>query len=433
MSFVFNTNLQRSGIDWRLFSPEYTSQYQSEINNNVGKTLSNSATLISSPFSNASAVSSVLLSNGNVLCSGQEGLYTFNPVSNQFTYKSNNLLNRMQLLDDGNVLGVQFVSNNITIINPNNGSIEKNTDLEIIASDTSYLGLISLSSGPQTFTLNISTDALKYIPGIIVKVQDNIGSNSFTGTITATTQTSITIQKTSQTGSATSDWWTITVVGQTSTALNAFKNSVLNFQKIPIETSGMSFYVLSDSSFERGAYIDPVNWKITFTGGLGSGGKSSSKWSSSNSSSGGISFPSSGYDKIISTRSTGANAMVGGLALRLNHPSGSITNQAINGTDIFCLLPQIDSQSTNQAQGRILLNLVGNVSEIWNTSNNSIQVSSISGSAPDRYTSPVQLLDGRIFLTPMPNASNPSSFVIYGGGGGFNPNITLSPYFNKYY
>ena len=56
----------------------------------------------------------------------------------------------------------------------------------------------------------------------------------------------------------------------------------------------------------------------------------------------------------------------------------------------------------------------------------------MSGSAPDNYQQPVQLLDGRIFLKPSPNPTNPNSFLIYGGIGGFNPNVTLSPYFNKW-
>jgi len=432
MSFVFNTNLPRNGINWRLFSFENTSQYQTAINQNVGKTFIPTASLVSSPFSNTSAVNSVALSNGDLLCSGSEGLYTFNPVTLQFTYKSNNtFLDKMCLLDDGNVLCIQGFNGPI-IINPNNGSYVRSGDLIIIASKTTYNGSLEINQSPQTFTLILSDSALKYTTGIIVNVQDNNGSNSFIGTITATTSNSITIQKTSQTGIATSDYWDITVVGQTASALNTFKSSILNFQKIPISTN-KTHYVLTDSSMNRGVYIDALNWTISFEAISNQLFKSSSKYSADTINSS-IRFPETTYTKIISTRLTNAYAMSDDSNnLKLVYPGGNITNSStIDSPNVFCLLPQIDFQYNNQAQGRILLWVTGGQYQVWNTINNEIQTLLVSGSAPDTYTQPVQLLDGRIFLKPFPNNSNPSSFLIFGGGGGFNPNVTLSPYFNKW-
>jgi hypothetical protein len=436
MSLVFNTNLPRNGIDWRLFSPEKTSAYQLAINSNTTRTLSNSASLVSSPFSNASGVNSALLSNGDVLCSGNEGLYTFNPTTLQFTYKSNNsFLDVICLLDDGNVLCKQIAS--LVIINPNDGSYVKNNELQIIAADLIYSGLLAISGMPQTFTLNISDSASRYIPGVMVKVKGNW--NSFNGTITSVTSNSITIQKTSQTGVETTDFWTISVIGQTSTVLDTFKSSILNFQKIPFSnlasqsTPPNNIYVLTDSSFNKGAFIDTLNWTISFGGNLNGAFKSSSKYSA-NTNSYSITFPANQYTKVISTRTTNAVAMSDGTNLLLIHPSGSITNSVSSpfNNNIFCLLPQINSVATDQSQGKILLDISGGASAIWNTANNSIETSIMSGSAPDNYQQPVQLLDGRIFLKPFPNSANPTSFLIYGGIGGFNPNVTLSPYFNKW-
>ena len=431
MSLVFNTNLPRKGIDWRLFSPENTSQYQAAINANTGRTLSNLCTLVSSPFSSASSVSSVLLNDGNLLCSGNEGIYTFNPTTLQFTYKSNNRITKMYLLDSGNVLCTNSLQLNPAIINPNDGSYITNENLTIKANKIIYIGTHTISSGPQTFTLGLAAEFVgAYIVGTILNVKDRDSENSFTGTITSMTSNSITIQKSSQVGSGTFNTWDIIVVGQTSNALNTFKISILNFQKLPT-----SFYVLTDSSFDRDAYIDPINWTVSFTT-LGNNPlyKSSSKYSA-DTLNGTIKFPETAYTKIISTRSTNAYAMAdtSGTSLKLVHPGGTITNSSTSFmNNIFCLLPQINSTSTNQAQGIILLWVALGQYQTWNTENNTITTSFVSGSAPDIYNNPIQLLDGRIFLQPFPNSSNPSSFLIFGGTGGFNPNITLSAYFNKF-
>jgi len=431
MSLVFNTNLPRNGINWRLVAPGNTSAYQSAINSNVGRTLSDSASLVSSPFANTSAVNSILLSNGDVLCSGNEGLYTFNPVTLEFTYKSNiTFLYALCLLDDGNVLCKQGFSS-IVIINPNNGTYIRNVELTITASKTIYTGLIAVGETPQTFILNTG-EAGKYIVGTIVNVKngDSADEYSFTGTITAVTSNSITILKSSQTGSVTASYWEITVVGQTASALNTFKSSVVNFQKIPIQ---QNIYVLTDSSFNSGTFIDTLNWTISFqSSNLNNAFKSSSKYSADTNSYS-ITFPINNYTKVISTRTTNAVAMSDGNNLLLIHPSGNITNSSIGGSNnIFCLLPQINSISTNQAQGIILLWISSGIGQTWNTQNNTISSFVILGSAPDQYTQPVQLLDGRIFLKPLANNTNPSSFLIFGGNGGFNPNVTLSPYFNKW-
>jgi hypothetical protein len=433
MSFVFNTNIARSGIDWRLFSPQYTSKYQTAINQNVGKIFTPTASLVSSPFSHAAAVNSVVLSNGNLLCSGFEGLYAFNPVTLQFTYRSNNTyLEKMCLLDDGNILCTQGLSN-IAVINPNNGSYIRSGDLTIIANQIISGDSLTITSGPQTIVVSTS-DAPRFISGAIINATGDL--ISFTGTIISTTSNSITISKTTQSGTGTGSFWTINIIGQTTSALNTFKSSILNFQKIPITQDRLSrsFYVLTNSSFDRDAYIDTLNWTISFDAkAKNTLYKSSSKYLADTSSSE-IKFPESSYSKIISTRSTNAYAMSNDSnSLKLVHPGGNITNSSTqNVNNIFCLLPQIDSQATNQAQGRILLWVAGGQYQVWNTVNNTIQTASVSGSAPDEYRQPVQLLDGRIFLIPMPNNSNPSSFLIFGGGGGFNPNVTLSPYFNKF-
>jgi len=432
MSFVFNTNIARSGIDWRLFSPQYTSQYQAAINQNVGKTFTPTASLVSSPFSNTSAVNYVALSSGDLLCSGAEGLYAFNPVTLQFTYRSNNTyLDKMCLLDDGNVLCTQF--SGLKIINPNNGNYIRELDPTIIANQIISTDSLTITSGSQTIVISTS-DAPNFITGAIINATGDF--ISFTGTIISTTSNSITISKTTQSGTGTGSFWTINIIGQTTGALNTFKSSILNFQKIPITQDGLSrsIYVLTNPSFDRDAYIDTLNWTISFSAiGYNPLFKSSSKYFADTIGYL-IRFPETAYTKIISTRLTNSYAMSNDSnSLKLVHPSGNITNLSTTyNNNVFCLLPQIDSQATNQAQGRILLWVAGGQYQVWNTVNNTIQTASVLGSAPDQYTGPVQLLDGRIFLRPLPNNSNPSSFLIFGGGGGFNPNVTLSPYFNKF-
>lgn len=421
MSLVFNTNLPRNGIDWRNFS---LNGFVDAINQNIGKITSNTAILVSSPFSNTSSVSTTLLSDGNVLCIGSEGTYRFNPVSLEFLKLPNSVpfSDKLLLLNDGNVLCHRFSS--VFIINPLDGSYVRNNPLTITAPTQQQFQIITITSGPQTIAVSLeSGTGGRYITGMIVQVFSSI---SFTGIITSATSNSITVSKTSQTETGTvSDFWSIATIGQTSTALDTFGSSVLNFQKLP-----ESIYVLTNSSFDRDVYIDHLNWTIRFSSkSLNTGYKSSSIYNSAQ-----MIFPKTTFTKIINTRTISHYAITDGTNFELitNTGSTAFSNLLNDSIGIFCFLPQINIPLGSSAQGQILLSIVGGVSKIWNLNGNTISISTMSGSAPDEYTEPVQLLDGRIFLKPFPSNTNPSSFLIYGGGGGFNPNVTLSPYFNKW-
>lgn len=442
MSFVFNTNLQRNGIDWRIISSSQLTGYRLAVNENVGKTTVNSGVLVNSPFADTSSVNSVLLSNGNVLCCGIEGIYEFNPIDLSFTYKSNESgIDKLVLLNDGNILCLKL-PNQLAILNPDNGSYIKQTDPDIVVGNKSTNQSINIAVGPQTITVNLIQGVYDIIPGVILRFTGSLWY--FEGIVTSVSPStsSFTVSKTMSDGFGTQSNWTITKVGQ-SNLLSDFGFGVLNFQKIDYVTglsaSGKDFvYVLVDSSTgrqgtDRNVSIDPINWKIFFSQkSINNSNRSSSIYVDDF-----ILVPSGGgATKIINTRSVNRNIFAegGNNTLRLYYtPSQIITNAPTqNSVNIFCLLPQIDSQASNQAQGIILLWIKNGLVQKWRTIDNTILTESITGSAPDEYTQPVTLLDGRIFLKPLSGASNPSSFLIYGGGGGFNPNVTLSPFFNKW-
>ena len=442
MSLVFNTNLQRNGIDWRIISS--LNAYRSAINANVGKTTVNSGVLVNSPFADTSSVNSVLLSNGNVLCCGIEGIYEFNPVDISFTYKSNvSGIDKLVLLNDGNILCLKS-PNQLAILNPNNGLYIKQTHPDIIIENKNVNQSINIEVGSQLITVNnVNGGTYDIIPGVILRLTGSLWS--FDGLVTSVSPStsSFTISKTSTNGFGTQNGWTISKIGQNSSPLSDFGYGVLNFQKIDSISASLFagrdlVYVLADSSTgltgtDRDVTIDPINWRIYFRQkSINLLNKSSSIYVD-----GFIRTPINIAVKIINTRSLNRDIFAeyenSGFLKLYYPPSITLTNTATsNNVNIFCMLPQIDSQVNNQAQGIILLWIKNGLMQKWRTSDNTILTESITGSAPDEYTQPVILLDGRILLKPLSGASNPSSFLIYGGGGGFNPNVTLSPFFNKW-
>jgi len=435
MSFVFNTNIPRTGIDWRNFSD--LTGYVDAINQNRGKTTDNQVDIVSFPGPEASGSHAVLTGDGNVIFfTPSTGVYKFNPALRQFTlmvlfdYEN---IDKSILLDDGNIFGSkpiyypEYTSYPIfSIFNPITSSyIRVNEEIAITAVNQYQNQNITLTPDAQTISISLeSGTGPRYIPGVIVNVSS--GGLSFEGTVTDVFTNTISVSKISQTGNGTiSGLCTISVTGQTQDALNQFKLSILNYQKLPT-----SIYVLTDSSFNRDAYINPTNWTIQFsTKSLNTGYKSSSIYNSTQ-----IIFPKTTFTKIINTRSITWYAITDGTNLELisNTGSVSLSNSSID-SEVFCFLPQINIPAGSTTQGQILLSLKNGNSKIWNLNGNTITETNVPGLSSNTWVKPLQLLDGRILVQPKnPSQSQTSSIAIYGGGGGFNPNVTLSPYFNKY-